>query len=179
MTLTEFRDYLSENRLEKRFLQAIVQALLIALDYLHKNGVVHTAQFTLPSLALSGFICLLLTQVDISPNNMLIGATDDTPFYQLEKDEQARPVARKVRSDRTIYMSRPVPLTKGQLILSDLGSARFGQETFTGDIMPDVYRAPEVMLGMEWSSKVDLWSVGVMVGVLSSTHRGDDILTSI
>lgn len=60
-------------------------------------------------------------------------------------------------------MSRPVPRTNGQLMLSDMGSARFGQETFKGDIMPDVYRAPEVILGMEWSSKVDLWSVGVMV----------------
>ena len=103
--------------------------------------------------------------LDISPNNLLVGATDqdDAAFSQLEKDEQTCPVARKVLSDRTIYMSRPVPRTKGKLILSDMGSARFGQETFKGDIMPDVYRAPEVILGMEWSSKVDLWSVGVMV----------------
>lgn len=112
----------------------------------------------------SGFICLLLTQVDISANNLLIGATDDTPFSQLERDEQARPVARKILPDRTIYMSRPVPQTNGQLILSDMGLARFGRETFAGDIMPDVYRASEVILGMEWFSKVDLWSVGVMVG---------------
>jgi serine/threonine protein kinase len=108
----------------------------------------------------------LLTPVDVSPNNILVGATDDTPFSQLEEDEQARPVARKVLSDRVIYMSRPVPRTNGQLILSDMGSARFGQKDFTGDIMPDVYRAPEVILGMEWSSKVDLWSVGVMVSFL-------------
>ena len=110
----------------------------------------------------------MLTPVDISPNNILVGATDDTPFSQLEKDEQARPVERKVLSDRTIYMSRPVPRTDGQLILSDMGSARFGQETFKGDIMPDVYRAPEVILGMEWSSKVDLWSVGVMLSFCPS-----------
>ncbi|OAX82535.1 hypothetical protein ACJ72_03120, partial [Emergomyces africanus] len=32
-----------------------------------------------------------------------------------------------------------------------------------GDIMPGIYRAPEVILGMEWDCKVDLWSVGVMV----------------
>ncbi|KAG8160821.1 hypothetical protein KVR01_009085 [Diaporthe batatas] len=98
MTLTEFRDYLPENKLPKRLLQNTVQLLLIAMDYLHKNNVVHT-----------------------------------------------------------------VPLTNGQLVLSDLGSARFGQETFTGDVMPDVYRAPEIILGMEWSSKVDLWSVGLMI----------------
>lgn len=29
--------------------------------------------------------------------------------------------------------------------------------------MPGVYRAPEVILGMEWDSKIDIWSVGVMV----------------
>ncbi|OAA64930.1 protein kinase [Cordyceps fumosorosea ARSEF 2679] len=29
--------------------------------------------------------------------------------------------------------------------------------------MPDVYRALEVILSMEWSSKVDLWSVGAML----------------
>jgi len=150
MTFTELRDYLPDNRLPKRMLQTSVQLLLIALDYLHKNGVVHT---------------------DISPNNILVGATDDTPFSELEKDEQARPIARKVLPDRTIYMSRPVPRTDGKLVLSDMGSARFGQETFTGDIMPDVYRAPEVILGMEWSSKVDLWSVGVMIWDLLEGKR--------
>ncbi|POS74234.1 protein kinase [Diaporthe helianthi] len=50
-------------------------------------------------------------------------------------------------------------------------TARFGQETFTGDIMPDVYRAPEVILGMEWSFKVDLWSVGVMIWDLLEGKR--------
>lgn len=158
MTLTELRDYLPENRLDKRMLQTSIQLLLIALDYLHKNSVVHTGQ-----CIIIGLMSLMLTPVDISPNNILVSTTDDTPFLQLEKDEQAQPVARKILSNRTIYMSRPVPQTKGQLVLSDMGSARFGQETFTGDIMPDVYRAPEVILGMEWSSKVDLWSVGVMV----------------
>lgn len=65
-------------------------------------------------------------------------------------------------------MSRPVPLTNGKLKLSDLGSSKFGHDNFEGDIMPDVYRAPEVILGMKWSSKVDLWSVGVMVSLLHS-----------
>ncbi|OAA49473.1 protein kinase [Metarhizium rileyi] len=140
MTFTELCDYLPESRLPKRMLQTNIQLLLISMDYLHKNRIVHT---------------------DISPNNILVGATEDTPFSRLEKDELARPVARKVLPDRTIYMSRPVPISDGKLILSDMGSARFGQETFKGDIMPDVYRAPEVILGMEWSSKVDLWSVGI------------------
>jgi len=31
------------------------------------------------------------------------------------------------------------------------------------DIMPGVYRAPEVVLGMGWDYEVDIWSVGLMV----------------
>lgn len=42
MTFTELREYLPENRLAKRMLQTSVQVLLIAMDYLHKNSVVHT-----------------------------------------------------------------------------------------------------------------------------------------
>lgn len=44
MTFTELRNYLPENRLPKRMLQTSVQLLLIALDYLHRNSVVHTGQ---------------------------------------------------------------------------------------------------------------------------------------
>ena len=34
--------------------------------------------------------------------------------------------------------------------------------------MPAIYRAPEVILGMNWDSKVDIWGVGVMVSVYGS-----------
>jgi len=42
MTFTELREYLPKNRLAKLMLQTSVQVLLIAMDYLHKNSVVHT-----------------------------------------------------------------------------------------------------------------------------------------
>ncbi|KAM3560698.1 hypothetical protein MY1884_002798 [Beauveria asiatica] len=142
MTFTELRNRMPEGRFEPRMLQGALQILLISLDYLHKNSVVHT---------------------DISPNNLLCGANDMAPFEQLEKSEQAQASIRKVLGDRTIYLSRQTPKTDGDPILADLGSARFGKEQYQGDIMPLVYRAPEVILGMECSSKVDIWSVGVMV----------------
>ena len=34
--------------------------------------------------------------------------------------------------------------------------------------MPEMYRAPEVILDTEWDSKIDIWSVGVMVSCKSS-----------
>lgn len=33
--------------------------------------------------------------------------------------------------------------------------------------MPDIYRAPEVILGMAWDYKVDIWNVGMMVCYIS------------
>lgn len=59
-------------------------------------------------------------------------------------------VPRKVvGDDRTIYLSRLLPLTFGPPVLCDLGEARLGDEEHQDDIMPDVYRAPEAILGMK------------------------------
>lgn len=47
-------------------------------------------------------------------------------------------------------------------LLSDFGEARLG-DVHDGSIQPDIYRAPEVILGMSWTSKVDIWNVGALV----------------
>lgn len=44
MTFTELRNLLPEGRIAKRMLQSALQILLVALDYLHKNNVVHTGK---------------------------------------------------------------------------------------------------------------------------------------
>lgn len=69
-------------------------------------------------------------------------------------------------NDRTIYLSRPLSLNFGPPVLCDLGEARFGDEEHQDDIMPDVYRAPEVILGMKWSYQVDIWSIAMVVRTL-------------
>ena len=162
MTFTELRNLLPGEKFEKQMLQSGIQILLLAIDYLHKNNVVHTG-----SSHQSDWRCQIIDLIticlDISPNNILVGVSDNSVFSELERDELASPVARKVLPDRTVYLSRPTPRTNGNPVLCDLGSARMGRDKYQGDIMPDVYRAPEVVLGMEWSSKVDIWSIGVMV----------------
>jgi serine/threonine protein kinase len=37
------------------------------------------------------------------------------------------------------------------------------RDVHDGLIQPDIYRAPEVILGMSWTSKVDIWNVGALV----------------
>jgi serine/threonine protein kinase len=101
--------------------------------------------------------------VDIQPNNILLGIKDESILSGFEESEMEAPVPRKVLQDRTIYLSRPLPISYGTPVLCDLGEARVGIEGQHGDIMPDLYRAPEVILNMEWDYKVDIWSVGMVV----------------
>ncbi|PYI11487.1 kinase-like protein [Aspergillus sclerotiicarbonarius CBS 121057] len=65
--------------------------------------------------------------------------------------------------NRTIYLSRQLPISYGTPILCDLGEARLGTDNQRGDIMPDVYRAPEIILNMSWDYKVDIWNVGMVI----------------
>lgn len=68
-----------------------------------------------------------------------------------------------------------MPITYGPLVICDFGAARIGDK-HAGDVMPGLYRAPEIILGMEWDSKIDIWSVGVMVckpGIPAATECAD------
>lgn len=76
-----------------------------------------------------------------------------------------RPIGRKVDGERTIYESRGLKMPKrsGRPVLCDFGEARYGQTSYSDDIQPYVYRAPEVLLDVPWAYEVDVWNVGVFV----------------
>lgn len=48
-------------------------------------------------------------------------------------------------------------------ILCDLGTSVLVEKNHSGKIQALPYRAPEVILGMEWSSSADIWNFGVLV----------------
>ncbi|RAL08200.1 CMGC/CLK protein kinase, partial [Aspergillus homomorphus CBS 101889] len=133
--------YMNGRTLPPELGQRSLQLTLIALSFLHTNKTVHT---------------------DVSPNNILQKIDDSSMLSAIEEEEMTQPSARKVLDDRTIYRSRSMPACEGLPVLSDLGEARFGRQRYTGDIMPGIYRAPEIILGMEWDNEVDIWSVGAM-----------------
>lgn len=99
----------------------------------------------------------------MQPHNILLGITDDSILAEYEKTELEDPRPRKIAGDRVIYESRPLRPSFGDPVLCDLSEARFGCEEHTDDVMPDIYRAPEIILGMKWDYKIDIWNVGVMV----------------
>lgn len=118
----------------------------------------------------------MIHPLDISPNNILTGVTDPSLFSELEEAETNHPAPRKVLESRVIYGSRTLPITNGPPVLSDFGSARIGA-VHRGDVMPDFYRAPEVILGMEWGSKIDIWAAGVMVSASFICERISRVVT--
>lgn len=58
-----------------------------------------------------------------------------------------------------------MPKSYGLPLLSDFGETRFNHEAGKPgeNIMPDIYKAPEVIFHMEWDYKVDVWNMAMVV----------------
>jgi serine/threonine protein kinase len=161
LTFTKFRNIFPERGLSKVRLQRTLQLLVLGLHFMHLAGVIHTGLFNYGN-PLFMMVKLKSRYIDISPNNILLGVPDSSILSKIEDAEIGHPSPRKILPDRIIYRSQPMPVTNGPPVLCDLGAARLG-EKHTGDVMRLPYRAPEVILDMEWDSKIDVWSLGVMV----------------
>ena len=84
---------------------------------------------------------------------------------QVVEEEWAIPNPCKVHPDRTIYASTSldIPDEPGGPVLTDFGDAQVGERPFAVEVMPDLYRAPEIVLGIAWGEKIDIWALGLMV----------------
>ncbi|RAL01305.1 kinase-like protein [Aspergillus ibericus CBS 121593] len=143
ISLDQLLPLLPDKVMSSAMVRTTMRNVLAALDFLQTEArVIHT---------------------DIQPNNILLGIKDNTILSQFEDAEFEAPIPRKTLEDRTIYLSRPLPISYGTPILCDLGEARLGTDNQTGDIMPDIYRAPEIILNMSWDYKVDIWNVGMVI----------------
>lgn len=96
-------------------------------------------------------------------NNVLQSIDDKSVFIKIEEDEFYRPIRYKKLHDRHIYYSRSPPVSTGLPILCDFGGARLDSTNQEGNIMFSAYKPPEVILGMKWDHKVDIWGLGLMV----------------
>ena len=105
---------------------------------------------------------------DIQEGNIMLGIEDDAIFSLFEDEERTEPSLRKIDENRIIYATRPVgiPDDATRAVLCDFGDAHFGDKTYIGEVMPDLYRAPEIVLGISWNEKIDIWSVGLMVSTI-------------
>ncbi|KAH8929395.1 kinase-like protein [Atractiella rhizophila] len=136
------------NRLQGKWpvelLTKLIVYLLLGLDFLHSEAqLIHT---------------------DLQPKNVLFTMKDLSVLLKTEEREIRSPIPRKILSDRVIYPSITPPYTINFPIICDFGQTRFGDlAPWKDDIMPDLFRAPEVVLDMPWSYPVDIWSLGMLV----------------
>lgn len=86
---------------------------------------------------------------------------------KVEQAEIDNPSPREILSDRTIHLSYAIPTGYDPPVITDFGAARLGNpgQKYRGDVMPGVFRAPEIIAAMEWDSQIDIWAFGVMVAV--------------
>lgn len=144
-----------------------VKFLLTGLACLHDEcNVIHTGLYRLLLVKPT----LTLLNSDLKPENILVGLEKTFSLDCVVQDEIDSPSPRKYLLDRTIYLSRNdfghPKSTPGRPKIADFDSTvrvTASQNTFTHPIQPNGYRAPEVILGAQWSYPVDVWNLGVMV----------------
>ncbi|PSN70833.1 kinase-like protein [Corynespora cassiicola Philippines] len=97
----------------------------------------------------------------------MLTIAEDSVLESFEMAEAENKLPKKVVDNRrTIYSSQKLGLPKdvfwGEPVLYDFGEARIGKY-HKGLIQPELYRAPEALFNMEWSSSVDIWSVATLM----------------
>ncbi|PWY83720.1 kinase-like protein [Aspergillus sclerotioniger CBS 115572] len=124
-------------------LKPCLRQILGVVDFLHTDAhIIHT---------------------DLQLKNLLLPGDDPQILSGIEESEIEAPSPRKILDHgRTIHTSQLVIPGNGLPMLSDFGEARFSEEQHDEDIMPNVYRAPEVVLKMNWDNKVDVWNIALM-----------------
>ncbi|OLN81064.1 Serine/threonine-protein kinase SRPK [Colletotrichum chlorophyti] len=144
LSLADIRE-MAGGKVPENLLKGLICGLLLGLDYLHTVAqVVHT---------------------DIQDGNIMLSIADTTVLDDLVEDEWALPSAHKIQDGRITYASTglEIPDDPGDPVISDFGDAQFGNGPFEGEFMPDLYRAPEIILGIPWDEKIDIWALGLLV----------------
>ena len=128
--LFEFGKFITDNDEEPYFTQQrlcyITRQVLIALDFVHQLGLVHS---------------------DVKPENILLSS-----------------------------------YSRAQIKLIDFGSSCYLTDRQSSYIQSRSYRAPEVVLGMPYDGKIDIWSLGCVVAEMYTgevTFQNDSIVSML
>ncbi|KND95105.1 Serine/threonine-protein kinase SRPK [Tolypocladium ophioglossoides CBS 100239] len=164
-----------------------VRGILEGLEFLHTScGIVHTGEPARPRLRCSaGRTSMFLTLVaDLKLDNILMSAEHESLIARFADSQSTHPMARKVFRDHTLYVAH---MSYGDIDarfvasmvpkIADFGLAKRGDgdDPLLHPIQPNLFRAPEVLLGTGWSYSADVWNFGTMLWELF----GDSELFSV
>lgn len=164
---TWFEDHMIPNDIMRRF---TIQ-LLLALDYAHDCGVIHTGRSSICLVPLSD--PLLTTSPDIKPDNIFVQIQDDSLISELYlPNNPADPAAFDTSTDPSTIRSQPLKwdyfrkganLMEFNIALGDWGVASWTDSHLSELIQPVALRAPEVLIRAPWGPAADLWNLGAVV----------------
>ncbi|KAK2757613.1 hypothetical protein FQN54_004582 [Arachnomyces sp. PD_36] len=144
--------------LPKLLVKSIIHRLWFSVNWFHSTcGVIHTGGSNRDEKSI----------FYISPQNVLMQLEDHSSLKELEDQESldpSTPIDTAEGAAPPVYRSRETKLElSGLPVLADFGQMRLAEGQTNKDWwMSDLYRAPEVLLGLPWEYPVDVWSIGVM-----------------
>ncbi|KAH6982299.1 kinase-like domain-containing protein [Ilyonectria sp. MPI-CAGE-AT-0026] len=150
--LTQYRRLFPNLRIPLPLVKDISRQLLLALSYLHDTcRVIHT---------------------DIKPQNILVETPAINKMFEQTPSEAFRPHGSPLEPPNDFYMaSTQLSSTEEDIAhtaqvsirLADFGTSSWFSKHLTEWIQPQMLRAPEVILGADWDSKVDIWNLGLVI----------------
>jgi len=105
--------------------------------------------------------------LDLKADNLILSIGDMSHLTEYVDAARKHSTPDKIDGDRFIYRSRDLNALRqlGPPVLCDFGEASLKTHSHPDLIMPYQYRAPEVLLGIPWDNKVDIWSVAILVKI--------------
>lgn len=97
-----------------------------------------------------------IIHTDLKPENILLRNASYQAFTYNRKIPSATSKISRTATQRKVLLNT-------EICVIDFGSATFEDEYHSSVVSTRHYRAPEIILGLEWSYPCDIWSVGCIL----------------
>ncbi|KAJ4329008.1 hypothetical protein N0V84_000580 [Fusarium piperis] len=152
-TLASFGVWFKEDMIPSLIMRRLAKQLVLALDFAHKRGVIHT---------------------DIKPDNIFVKFRDHSLIesgYLLEvpvprqyrEEAQYCPLPSQTLRYHYFNEAQSTRVDEFEIALGDWGVSSWTTEHLCETIQPVVLRSPEVLIGAPWSAATDWWNLGAVL----------------